>query len=263
MSDDLLSNDIAINEAALAELDEISKTSETVPAPIPVGPVPKKVDLSEYLYYIRKQGGMGCWGYATLAVWDIMNEISCPYSPNLSMRLWLTLHRRPDLWKKDGGLYSPDGRFHAYTKGPEWGKPPFFQSYGCPTEGTEPTLHSYPSQWTDGGWTNEGGNEAYNYRLGHELKKLGTISSDEFIKWLNASRPIRIEGGLGKKGHVVAVVGYDLEDQTFKYANSYGDKWGSDGYGTFTFQQLDNQQPAIIGVFPTSTCACRPHCLQA
>ena len=82
--------------------------------------LPEKVDLSKYLHYIRNQYG-GCWGYATLAVWDIMNEIVCPYSPNLSFRHWRTFHSKLEISEKHQGVFSPDGRFHELGKGElEW-----------------------------------------------------------------------------------------------------------------------------------------------
>ncbi len=292
--------------------------------------LPEKIDLSKYLHYIRNQYG-GCWGYATLAVWDIMNEIVCPYSPNLSFRQWRTFHSKLDLSEQHQGVFSPDGRFHEFYKGGlEWNRkyftwenvpggdsglfreflktitglawvsdakikktkpmiitatkdsksltltlskkktkvtiainnggsyvhnvhisnredgkqvisstrPTFFQSFGCTTEGTEPTLHGYPCLWPQGGWSREGINEAHNYRLEAEPRKI-KVNSNEFMRWLADSHPIRIEGGV----HIVAVVGYDRSAQTFKFVNSCGDKWGSaGGYGTFTFDQLNNKQ---------------------
>ncbi len=237
--------DNALDKKALSNLNKFWETAESaIPAlsNTDVELLPKNVDLSQYLYYIRRQYG-GCWGYATLAVWDIMNEIVCPYSPNLSFRLWRTFHSRPELSEKQNDVYrifSPDGRFHTNTKGEgylEWGSPSFFQSFGCTTEGTEPTLHGFPCLWPEGGWSREGVNEAYNYRLEAEPRKI-KISSDEFMRWLVDSHPIRIEGGV----HVVAVVGYDRTARTFKFVNSAGDKWGNNGYGTFTFDQLNNHQ---------------------
>jgi len=81
--------DSDIDDVVFAELLQIAETTEPIAAPTPHKAPPAKVDLSKYLHYIRKQAGGGCWGYARLAVWDIMNEMACPYSPNLSMNLWL------------------------------------------------------------------------------------------------------------------------------------------------------------------------------
>ncbi len=229
-----------INKKAMAKSSRVRKNIKSATAPFPDLPLeklPKQVDLSKYLYYVRKQWG-GCWGYSMLAVWDIMNEIACPYSPNLSFRLWRTLHSRLGLSKKAGGVFSPDGRFHKIKGGGlEWGKHPFFQTFGCTTEGTEPTLHGHPSLWQDTGWSREGINEADNYRLEAEPRKI-QVDSSEFIRWLSDFHPIRVSGGV----HVVAVVGFDRIAETFKFVNSAGDKWNGDGYGTFTFNQLDNHE---------------------
>jgi hypothetical protein len=223
------------------ELDRIAKTTEAIPAPAIKAP-PNKVDLSEYLHYIRYQGGDGCWGYSLLAVWDIMNEMVCPYSPSLSLNLGLFIHRRRDLWEKQGGINSPDGRFHSKDKGYNW----FELSFGCTTEGTELTNPSI--RWT-GWWTYEGVNEADNYRLEKDIRKI-TVSSSEFVNWLAAGHPIRA----GIPGHLVAIVGYDYSKKTFKYVNSAGDRWGANGFSTFTFKQVDNKNPVtsadIINIIP-------------
>lgn len=204
------------------------------------------VDMSKYVHFIRRQGGPGCWGYSLVALLEIMNEMACPFSPNLSMRQWLEIFRERPYGVKGDGLYSPDGRFHEIDLlGPEWGEKPFFKSFGFPTEGTEPTLPYYPSKWPQTGWSLEGINEALNYRMGGQPKKLDQISSEEFIKWLDMFHPIQIIISAPSWGHLVTVVGYDSKAQTFKYVSSSGDKWGKDGFETFTFQQLDKHQPVL------------------
>lgn len=194
---------------------------------------PDVVDLSSHLRFVRRQGGAGCWGYSTVAVWDIMNDLACPFSPNMSMRLWMMLHRRRELWQQEKGIFSPDGRFHKMSN-PEWG---FLQSFGNTTEGTEPTYHQYPSRWHDGGWSREGVNEASNYRL--QSEPLGiAISAQSFVNSLADGKPIR----LGFDSHYIAVVGYDKGKKEFKYVNSAGQNWNNGGFGTLTFAEVDNHQ---------------------
>ena len=201
-----------------------------------------KVDLTKYLTYIRTQGGPGCWGYATLAIWDVMNETRSEHPPNLSMNLWLMQHARRDLWQKKipagvvkGKFQTPDGRYHPIggskdnEKGPEWG---FFQSFGITTEGTEP--HIAGTRFT-GQITRDGTNEAGNYRLASEPNDIA-ISTKEFKKQLDKWNPIRVEGG----GHVLAVLGYDDAKKTFTFVDSYGDQArGGDGFGAFTYAEID------------------------
>jgi hypothetical protein len=218
-----------------------------------MGAEPDSVDLSAFLHLIRRQSGAGCWGYSTVAVWDIMNEMACPFSPNLSMRLWMMLHRRRELWDKQKGIYTPDGRFHAMTN-PEYG---FLQSFGNVTEGTERTLHNYPSEWPDGGWSEEGINEASNYRLASHPKPI-PVSSVSFIAALAAGKPFRllIEGkdASGKGwGHWIAVVGYDKLAKTFKYVNSAGDLWKNGGFDTYTFAEVDSGQAGAIKIAKAET----------
>ena len=235
-----------IDRRAIREIAEIEKAWPPKVFPQLLA-VPEKIDLSENLHFVRCQMGAGCWGYSMLAVWDIMNEMACPYSPNLSMRLWMMMHRRRELWENQGGISSPDGRFHK-MKTPEFG---FLQSFGNPTEGTELTLHNYPSLWPDGGWSREGVDEADNYRLKSEPQKIN-VASQDFISSLLQGKPIRL--GIGYTdpdpnkswGHFVAIVGYDKTAKTFKYVNSVGDNWGQDGFGTYTFQEIDNHKAGVI-----------------
>jgi len=191
------------------------------------------VDLSKYLSFIRYQAVEGCWGYATCAVWDILNELHCPNSPTISMNLWLMLHRRRDLWEKQKQIKTPDGRFHNMTN-PEWG---FFQSFGITTEGTEPHISDY--RYT-GGFTDEGINEAINYRLKSVPTEI-EISSINFCKELNLYHPIRLEANPpASQGHVIAIVGYNEVQKTFKYVDDKGDRIQG-GFDTFTFAEIDNK----------------------
>lgn len=41
-------------------------------------------------------------------------------------------------------------------------------------------------------------------------------------------------------GHVVLLTGYDLNKKVFFFKNSWGKEWGQDGYGTITFDTVDN-----------------------
>lgn len=208
------------------------------------------VDLSKYLTYIRYQGGDGCWGYSTCAIWDILNELHSPNSPSISMNLWLMMHRKRDRWERKGEMQmqmqTPDGRFHTIVRpdpgdpnsptGPEFG---LFQSFGITTEGTEPHIGSV--RWT-GDFTQEGINEASNYRL-KSLPKQIEINSRKFREELDQYHPIRLEAG----PHVIAIVGYDEVQQTFKFVDSGGDRAHRQGFGTFTFAEIDQKKTGWLG----------------
>lgn len=206
------------------------------------------VDLSKYITYHRVQGGPGCWGYATLACWDVLNEIAAPNAPNLSMNLWLRLHALGDLWRASGVVVVPDGRFLSMRKadgtpvpGPEWGDPPFFNTFGNTTEGTEPHVADLR---LIGGFTSEGTNEARNYRLAREPTPIA-VSTVSFKAELNQKHPIRVETSPGGgQGHVQAILGYDDTTQKFKILDSSGDQaYGADGaYHFLAYADADAQQ---------------------
>jgi hypothetical protein len=232
----------ALDAVVIADLSRLRRAAHMVEMVPLKAPPPNAVDLSVHLHYVRTQGGNGCWGYSMLAVWDIMNEMACPYSPNLSMRIWMMLHRRRELWLTQGGLFTPDGRFHKMSN-PEWG---FLQSFGNTTEGAEPTLFAYPSLWPDGGWSAEGIDEAANYRLATEPKPI-EINSTSFIQQLAIGHPIRLSLAYPVgDGHFVAVVGYDQTMQTFRYVNSAGDKWNTGGFATYTFAEIDAKRAGDV-----------------
>jgi len=197
--------------------------------------LPETIDLSKYLHFIRSQTGDGCWAYADAAVWDIMNEMACPYSPNLSVRLHLWLHRDAP-YKKHNGVKADNGHFYKTDNALEIGKPCFYEAFGNTTEGTERTR----AAWHIPGWTSEGINEAANYRLKSEYIDF-SVSSEEFKLQFAKGNPLRIDSG----PHVVALVGYNSKIKEFKYVNSWGDGWGTDGYGTFSFDAVDNGLPAV------------------
>lgn len=205
------------------------------------------VDLSQYITYHRVQGGPGCWGYATLACWDVMNEIATPNAPNLSMNLWLRLHALRD-WSSSGFVAVPDGRLLSMrypdgtpVKGPEWGDPPFFNTFGITTEGTEPHIADLR---LIGDFTRDGTNEARNYRLLREPTQI-TVSTASFKAELDQNRPIRVETTpAGGQGHVQAILGYDDATQRFRVLDSMGDQaYGPDGpYHFLGFADADAEQ---------------------
>jgi len=203
---------------------------------------PAKVDLSKYLHYIRFQTGGGCWSYALLAAWDIMNEMVCPYSPNLSMVLPLWTFRNHLEWEKGfqlaqgdllPGLLLPDGRLILNC--PETNvNDQLHVIFGCTTEGTELTHH----QWTNS-WSQEGINEASNYRLNHRHIPIDPLTSSELADWLAAGYPVLAS----IPGHFVTIVGYDSDKRRFKYVNSYGDRWGQGGFNYYSYDQIDAHDP--------------------
>lgn len=232
---------------------EIKPASEPPTHPAP----PTVVDLGQHLHFVRRQGGSGCFAYALLAAWDIMNEIACPYTPNLAIAPWMFFHRRRDIWEKLGGVVTRDGRFVPLKTGPEFG---FFQVFGNPTEGTEmagystnpwcgltnlnvgpSTLKKHPAI----GWTTEGINESHEYRLSGWPQPLAKVNSEALVTQLAAGRPMRIE--IPSQNHYVALVGYNYAAKTFTFVDSAGDRRHTGGFGTYSFAQIDHPQNPLIG----------------
>jgi hypothetical protein len=243
-----------LDALVLADYDTLADEIAPASLPMPHRAPPAKVDLGQYLHYIRKQGGAGCFAYALLAVWDIMNEMACPYTPNLAVAPWMFFHRRRDIWEKLGGVVTRDGRFISWKTGPEFG---FFQVFGNPTEGTEMagysanpwcgltnldigpfTLKKQPAI----GWTVEGINESHEYRLAGWPQPLPKVNSEALMLQLAAGRPMRVQ----IPGHFVVLVGYDYFAKTFTFVDSAGDQRHNGGFGTYSFAQIDDPQNPII-----------------
>lgn len=47
-------------------------------------------------------------------------------------------------------------------------------------------------------------------------------------------------GKIACAGHAVLIVGYDDTQKVFMFKNSWGERWGQDGYGYVTFDHVDN-----------------------
>jgi GNAT superfamily N-acetyltransferase len=56
--------------------------------------------------------------------------------------------------------------------------------------------------------------------------------------------------------HAIAVIGYDNDTQLFEFANSWGEAWGDDGYGFFSFDYFTERlvEAYTWGAFPTPDC---------
>lgn len=198
--------------------------------------LPAVVDYRPNLRYVRWQGGDGCWGYSLLSVWDIINDRTCPYSPNLSLNLGLFIHRRRDLWENPPGsgigvITSLDGRHHEIDINAGSG---INNRLGCTTEGNEITNPT--GRWI-GSWTPEGLNEAGNYRLRSAIQKVkaSEFSSKNFMALLANGRPIQVEIAR----HVVAIIGYDAGAKIFTFVDSAGDRAHVDGFGSYPFTSID------------------------
>jgi C1A family cysteine protease len=56
-------------------------------------------------------------------------------------------------------------------------------------------------------------------------------------------------------GHAITIVGYNKEKQHFIVRNSWGEKWGNQGYGTIPFSYIGNKELAL----DAWVLKCKPH----
>lgn len=191
---------------------------------IPKEALPPSVDLSHYIQYVRHQGAYSCFAHATIACWDIFNEMKCPYSPNLSVNRWIWAwgyqFRRERVAGYDGRMYK------CYD--PYAGEK-YLAALGCPTEGSELT-DTWAVRWP----TEDGDYEAPNYKLASYNPTAVRVDVNEFKMKLANGVPLR----LGIPGHYVALVGYDDTAQRFKVLDSAGDRYGENGFWYINYSDL-------------------------
>lgn len=118
----------------------------------------------------------------------------------------------------------------------------YLNGLGCPTEGTELT-NSDAVQWP----TDAGNAECPNFRLDRHPQAVAPnfhrdvkVELNELKYWLNGG-PVRVSlfptvfGG----GHFVTLVGYDDLSHRIKYVNSWGDRWGENGFGYIEYNRIN------------------------
>ena len=201
----------------LEELQRIRVLSKGAP-PVKFKPplfLPKKIDYTPQIPFIRHQGAWGCHQFAQAACWDIMNELACSYSPNLSVNrlLWAfiqqVIHKQP--------IPGPDGKTYETIE-------QYMINVGCPTEGTEMTD-------TDGvrSPTALGDLEASNFRAkGTDGACAPQVAIGEAVSVdVNTLRSHLVKHPLRavvfNETHFAALIGYDDTLQRFKFINSVGD----------------------------------------
>jgi len=217
-----------------AKVREQSKQAPKTWKPEDLKKFPSKVDYSHLIQFVRHQGAWGCFANSIAACWDILNEMACPYSPNVSVNRYLwgfNLTRHP--------LATIPAPSQNYTSVEN-----YLIGFGCPTEGTELT-NSDAVSWP----TPQADNECSNYRLKSQPISI-KVDVNEFKKWL-LKGPFRV-GMTGKHfgatdpgwGHFTALVGYDDDKQRFTFINSWGDQWpisNADGFDYVNYSDLNQE----------------------
>lgn len=197
-----------------------------------IQPQPSWVDHSVHVKYIRDQGAYACGLNAQAACWDILLAKNCePYiHPNISVNrmIWGWA------WKLRTADPIPGLAGAGYSTYDE-----YLNGFGCPTEGTELT-NSDAVQWP----TDAGNAECPNYRLDRHPQAVAPnfyrdvkVNLIELKFWLEKG-PVRV-GIWGN--HFVTLVGYDDNSQRLKFLNSWGDRWGENGFGYVDYANINQE----------------------
>jgi hypothetical protein len=225
-----------LRDLELKELRQICLNARALPPPEKLPKlIPKIVDYSPHLRFIRHQGAWGCGMFAQVACWDIMNDLACPYSPNLSVNRLLWGFLREQGFKEPipglkGDTYQNQNQYAVKV--------------GCPTESSEFTD-------TEGvrNPTFLGNSEVANFRMkenawkpGEPVYKQVNVDLDSLRNYLT-EHPLRavIPNNSGGQDHMVALIGYNDNDQCFKLVNSLGDTYGEGGYFYISYADLNKE----------------------
>lgn len=195
--------------------------------------LPKKKDYSEHVTLIYDQGhGGGCGGFADLAVVNILKEMECKYTPDLSDRYL-------------GYVYNETDIHHRDQRFPKQGiaQDGVLVFYGCCTEATWPSI---VRAWPDlDPPSDRARDEAMQYRI-KNLKPEG--GENVGAGHLPDVDPLTLKQGLAAHGplvalakyHVFAIIGYDDDSSTFTLLNSSGDRWGQGGMYPVPYDEITN-----------------------
>jgi hypothetical protein len=190
-----------------------------------------KIDYSDYITLMYDQFVQGgCGEYAMAAVFNILREMECKYTPDVSGRfigygLESSNQTHKDRRVKSGLDQSGIMVFHGCCSETTW-PDNFRETWG------NPDRHPPPDKAFS---------EATNYRIkllnpfnlaGVEKKKNPSI--EQIKEWLSSGPIVG-----ASDSHVFAIVGYDDYSNELTIQNSQGDDWGPDRNGMYRMPYSD------------------------
>lgn len=208
---------LLLRKRELREIRKVSKLSHQAKLDVTPELKPqliKKVDYTAQIPFVRHQGAWGCGMYAAATCWDIMNELACPHSPNLSVNRMLWAH---NIELRKESIPAINLTYKTMDE--------YMVNFGCPTEGTELTDSDAVC------WPFQAGDlECPNFRQKetplieqpfHAVMVPVKVDVDN-LKFHLAKHPLRIT--VMNNAHFVALIGYDDGKKRFKFINSWGDQ---------------------------------------
>jgi len=206
--------------------------------------IPSKIDYTSLMTPVKHQGHEGsCAGHAGVAVKEYQEKIDY----NLSGEVYVDLSER--------FLYENAKKISGHSEGTTliaiakilvdkgvcresfW--PYKAGDIGQPISGAEFDAYNFRVQPFYTRITNEKELKASLVKFGPTMIGVGVYRNwyrEKDGRILDATFCDRIKGCLG--GHAIVIVGYDDETKLYKFKNSWGTRWGQNGYGYLSYREM-------------------------
>lgn len=204
--------------------------------------MPSRIDRRPSLLPVQNQGERGtCLAFAVTAAHEMRRFVDVDVLEDLSEEVLYWGCRQVDGNDEYGTSFPSAGA--ALSR---WGQPdeafwPYdsardetSSTYAPPTDALDPrhchktTLRSIPARW----------DEIRQALVNGYVVALGIRIGLGFFWTADGQIPLPVSEDELRDGHAVLIVGYE-EDQTLIFRNSWGSRWGDQGYGYLPYAYLE------------------------
>lgn len=188
--------------------------------------LPPRKDYSDLVTLVYDQVGGGCENTSLLGIMNILSELECRYSPDLSMRFGGDLHNEINFLHRDPRIRERKlDHFQRMAK------------YGCCSEATRPsTVFAFPDPDPVSDRALE---EAKCWRVQSWSDLIRNPDTQTIKKMLYLHGPVVATS----RSHAYAIIGYDDDRGEFTLLNSWADTWGDGGMLRVRYEDIGHADP--------------------
>ena len=239
--------------------------------------LPRKIDLIKDMTTVKDQGSRGtCTIFATMGIVEGAIKKDLGVEVNLSEEYLNYSAQINSEYELNEGLTITDSLWAVYRGGlileSDWSYQPSWFKKGLPCGDLNIDDENLPSKCFT---HNKPNSKAMNHRFEAKNIKYQILEKDTnaIIEFLATDkRPLLMTVVVNFNGwkdtgetnyneelrqecidspsecglHVIVITGYDMDKRVFMFKNSWGKKWGDNGYGTIAFDSVDNYVDANL-----------------